>query len=132
MAVPHNKKKILIVEDEKDFQDLIRELLERHGYEVDAASNGEEGLKRYGEMAPDLVLLDVHLPDMTGFDILRKIRTAGPRPETPVLMCTVRSELSPVTEGLDAGATDYVIKPFNTPDLLERIGAALARASAKG
>lgn len=120
--------RILIVEDEADFRDLLRHVLEEKGHEVEAAGNGEEGLSLYRSAAPDLVLLDVHLPDMTGFDICRRIRAEGPRPETPVLMCTVRSEIAPVAEGLNSGANDYVIKPFAVSDLIERINAALSEA----
>mgnify|MGYP001612631442 CR=1 FL=1 len=122
------KRRILIVEDESDFRDLIGHLLSEKGYDVDTAANGEEGLRLYGELAPDLVLLDVHLPDMTGFEICRKIRAEGPRATTPILICTVRSEVAPVAEGLGSGATDYVIKPFQVSDLLDRISAALAPA----
>lgn len=118
-------KKILIVEDERDFQEMLTQLLEAAGYRVCAAGNGETGLALYREAAPDAVLLDVHLPDMSGFDICRSIRAQGPRPETPVLICTIRSEVSGVAEGLDCGATDYVIKPFDVHDLLERLSRAL-------
>lgn len=123
------KRRILVVEDESDFRDLIRHLLSEKGYDVNTAANGEEGLRLYSELAPDLVILDVHLPDMTGFEICRKIRAEGPRAETPILICTVRSEVSPVAEGLGSGATDYVIKPFQVGDLLERISTALAAAN---
>lgn len=119
------KKRILIVEDEADFRDLISHILEGKGYEALGAPNGEEGLRLYEDRSPDLVLLDVHLPDMNGFEICRRIRSQGPRPETPILICTVRSEVAPVAEGLGSGATDYVIKPFQISDLLERISAAL-------
>jgi DNA-binding response OmpR family regulator len=118
-------RKVLIVEDEADFRDLIGHVLEENGYRVSAAANGEDGLKLYEAGAPDLVLLDVHLPDMTGFEICRKIRDKGPRPDTPILICTVRSEVAPVAEGLGSGATDYVIKPFELSDLLRRVAAAL-------
>jgi DNA-binding response OmpR family regulator len=120
------KRRILIVEDESDFRDLIGHLLSEKGYDVKTAANGEEGLRLYSEVSPDLVLLDVHLPDMTGFEICRKIRAEGPRAATPILICTVRSEVAPVAEGLGSGATDYVIKPFQVNDLLDRISAALA------
>jgi DNA-binding response OmpR family regulator len=121
-------KKILIVEDEADFRELLSHVLTQKGYEAAAAANGEEGLDLYQKFAPDLVLLDVHLPDMTGFEICRKIRAEGPRKETPILICTVRSEVAPVAEGLSSGATDYVLKPFQVSDLLERIETALAGA----
>lgn len=118
-------EKVLIVEDEADFRDLISHVLEREGYLVRSAVNGEEGLALYSQFAPDVMLLDVHLPDMTGFEICRKIRAEGPRPDTPILICTVRSEVAPVAEGLGSGATDYVIKPFQVADLLARLAAAL-------
>ena len=121
-----SKKKILVVEDEEDFRSILVHLLQREGYAVVAAPNGEEGLKAYGGEAPDLVLLDVHLPDMTGFEVCRKIRAQGPRPRTPIILCTVRSEVAPVAEGLGSGATDYVVKPFEIKDLISRIEAALA------
>jgi DNA-binding response OmpR family regulator len=121
-------KNILVVEDELDFRELLTQILTQKGYQVSAAPNGEDALNLYKNQAFDLVLLDVHLPDMTGFEICRKIRTEGPRPETPILMCTVRSEVAPVAEGLSSGATDYILKPFQVSDLLERIEAALAGA----
>ncbi len=121
-------RKILIVEDEVDFRELLLHVLTEKGYRVSAAGNGEDGLRLYSEGAPDLVLLDVHLPDMSGFEICRKIRAEGPRPETPILICTVRSEVAPVAEGLSSGATDYVLKPFQVSDLLERIQTALSGA----
>lgn len=128
MANPATRPLVLIVEDEHDFRDLMTQVLEGNGYEVRSAPNGEDGLKLYSELAPDVVLLDVHLPDMSGFDICRKIRAEGPRADTPILICTVRSEVAPVAEGLNSGATDYVIKPFNVEDLLERVESALAAA----
>src|SRR5579883_516384 len=121
-------KKILIVEDEVDFRELLTHVLGQKGYDVTAAGNGEDGLSAYRDGSPDLVLLDVHLPDMSGFEICRKIRAEGPRPQTPILICTVRSEVAPVAEGLSSGATDYVLKPFQVSDLLERIETALAGA----
>lgn len=118
-------KKVLIVEDEADFRDMLKHVLEHAGYNIAAASNGEEGLALYRQTAPDAVVLDVHLPDMSGFEICRKIRLEGPRPETPVLICTVRSEVAGVAEGLGSGATDYILKPFQVSDLLERLRGAL-------
>ena len=118
--------KILIVDDTPANLRLLGDLLTMKGYAVATAPNGEEGIRLYESGAPDLVLLDVHLPDMTGFEICRRIRTQGPRPQTPVLICTVRSEVAPVAEGLSSGATDYVLKPFQVSDLLERINTALS------
>ncbi len=122
-------KKVLVVEDEADFRDMLTQILERAGYAVSAAPNGEEGLALYRTAAPDVVILDVHLPDMSGFEICRQIRLQGPRPQTPILMCTVRSEVSGVAEGLGSGATDYVLKPFQVSDMLERVRRVLQQAS---
>ncbi len=118
-------KKILVVEDEPDLQDILKHVLEDGGYAVQCASNGKEGLRLYEEFVPNLILLDVHLPDMSGFDVCRKIRTDQSRPKTPIIICSVRSEVAPVTEGLDAGADDYILKPFEVDELLERVEAAL-------
>ena len=126
MAKPISKK-VLVVEDETDFRDMITHFLEHAGYQVAAAGNGEDGLALYRQTSPDVVILDVNLPDMSGFDICRRIRKEGPRPETPVLICTVHSEVSGVAEGLDCGATDYVLKPFQVPDLIERLRRALGQ-----
>jgi len=119
-------KSILVVEDEEDLREIVQHVLEHAGYRVAAASNGAEGLALYREVSPDAVILDVNLPDMSGYDICRKIRTEGPRAETPILMCTVRSEVVGVAEGLGGGATDYILKPFEIPDLLARLRRALA------
>lgn len=120
-------KKILIVEDEFDFRGLLSNLLADHGYEVESAANGAEGIKKYEETSPDLLLLDVNLPDMSGFDICRGIRSKESETRVPIIMCTVHSEIAPVDEGLRSGADDYIVKPFQIEDLLERIAAALAK-----
>jgi len=121
------RQKVLVVEDEPDFSQLICYVLKENGYQVESAANGEEGLKLYKSWAPNCVILDVHLPDMTGFEICRSIRQNGPNPKTPILMCTVRTEVSGVAEGLDSGADDYVLKPFEISDLLDRVKAVLAK-----
>ncbi|MFA6094025.1 MAG: response regulator transcription factor [Elusimicrobiota bacterium] len=121
-------KKLLVVEDDEDFRSVITNVLSSAGYAVVAAPNGEEGLAAYAREAPDLVVLDVHLPDMTGIEICSRIRKEGPRPKTPIVLCTVRSEFGPVAEGLAAGATDYVVKPFEIQDLLARVEHALKGA----
>jgi DNA-binding response OmpR family regulator len=120
-------EKILVVEDEEDFRALLSGVLDKEGYSVVTASNGEDGIAAFQKEKPDLVILDVQLPDMEGFEICRKIRAEGPNPEVPVLFCTIRSAVAPVAEGLKAGATDYIIKPFATKDLLARIETALGR-----
>lgn len=120
-------KKILVVEDETDLQEILKHLLEDSGYSVRCAGNGKDGLLSYDEFSPDLVLLDVHLPDMNGFEICREIRSRRRNPGTPVILCTVRSEVSPVAEGLNSGADDYILKPFEIDDFLERVKEVLKR-----
>jgi len=117
-------KKILVVEDEEEYRALMQSVLGGAGYDVAAASNGRDGIALYAEREPDLVLLDVMLPDMIGFDIAREMRKAG-RPKTPILFCSVRSAASSLAQGLRAGSADYVLKPFDPKDLLERVRAAL-------
>lgn len=119
------KKKILVVEDEPDYRVLLREILGKAGYAVSDASTGETGLSLYRAESPDLLLLDVMLPDMTGFDFCEKIRTGQIRPRTPILFCTVRSAVSQLARGVKSGGTDYVLKPFVPEDLLARVRAAL-------
>jgi two-component system phosphate regulon response regulator PhoB len=119
-------KKILVVEDEPDLQEILKHVLEASGYCVQCAGNGKEGLRLYNEFAPDLVMLDVHLPDMSGFEVCRKMRADAIRPKTPIIICSVRSEVAPVAEGLDSGANDYILKPFEVPELLERVQSALS------
>jgi DNA-binding response OmpR family regulator len=117
--------KILAVEDEEDYRALLEHILGEAGYTVVTAPNGEEGLEAFHRESPDLVLLDVNLPDMDGFDICKEIRKEGPRKNVPVLFCTIRSSVARVAEGLKSGGTDYVVKPFQVDDLLERVAKAL-------
>lgn len=119
------KKKILVVEDEPDYRVILRDILGKAGYAVLDASTGETGLSLYRAESPDLVLLDVILPDMTGFDICEKIRKGKVRPHTPILFCTARGAVSQMARGVKLGGTDYVIKPFVPEDLLARVRAAL-------
>lgn len=118
------QKTILIVEDDEDFRTILKKILSKEGFKILTASNGAEGLASYEEAEPDLVILDVHLPDALGTEICRKIRDEGPRPNTPVLLCTVRSGIVSVAEGLNAGASDYILKPFSPDDLLARVKKA--------
>ena len=124
------KGKILVVEDEEEYRLLLKTVLGEAGYEVFATGTGKEGLRLFAAHAPDLILLDVMLPDMVGFDFCRKIRAGDVAPETPVLFCTVRSAVSSLARGAREGAADYVIKPFVVPDLLARVRVALGGTAA--
>ena len=121
------KARILVVDDEEEYRVLLSSVLTGAGYEVFAAGTGHEGLKLFASKGPGLIMLDVMLPDMLGFEFCRKIRAGDAAPQTPILFCTVRSAVSNLARGLREGSTDYVIKPFVPEDLLKRVRAALKR-----
>lgn len=116
--------KILVVEDELSFRETISFMLTKEGFEVVTATDGAEGIRQFDAHHPDLVLLDVMLPEMSGTDVCKNIRS---RSTTPIIMLTAKdSELDKVL-GLELGADDYVTKPFSTRELLARIRAVLRR-----
>ena len=117
---------ILIVEDEHAVARGIQYALQQEGYDVTLARSGEEGLEVATREAPDLVLLDVRLPGIDGFEVLRRIRAAGTK--SPVLMLTARDEEVDKVIGLELGADDYLAKPFGLRELMSRIRALLRRA----
>lgn len=120
-----DKKKILVVEDEKTISDILAFNLQREGYDTIAAYDGAEGLRCALEEAPDLILLDVMLPKMDGFTVLRRLREAGNT--TPVLLLTARDQVGDKVEGLDCGADYYLTKPFEPRELLACIRALSRR-----
>lgn len=119
--------KILIVEDEQAMLVGLRDNLEFEGYEVDTANRGDDGLKKLQSGTFDLVLLDVMLPGMSGFDVCKKARAAGL--DTPIILLTARGEELDKVLGLELGADDYVTKPFSLRELLARIKVILRRAN---
>jgi len=116
---------ILVVEDEALITDFLRRGLEAEGYAVDTAACGEDGLALLRTRPADLVILDVMMPGMDGFEVLGAIRASDP--ELPVIMLTARGEVADRVRGLDLGATDYLGKPFAFAELLARIRALLRR-----
>lgn len=124
------KNRILVIEDEEEYRKLQRRVLEKAGYEMLEAATGAAGLALFAESAPDLVLLDVVLPDMLGFDVRRKMKPKAGRKMPPVLFCTVRSAAASLAEGVSLGSADYVLKPFDPADLLARVKDALENAGA--
>lgn len=118
---------ILIIDDEHDFRVICAHVLERGGYDMAEAGDGQAGLKVFAERRPDLVVLDGNLPDIDGLEVCRRLRRLPGGEKVPILMCTVRSAMVTVSEGIDAGVTDYVLKPFEMEDLLERISDALKK-----
>ena len=118
------KKRILIVEDEKDIADIIDYNIQKQGYETDVAYDGEKGLALGLSGKYDLILLDVMLPKVDGFEICRRIRE---RLDTPIIMLTAREEERDKVAGLELGADDYMTKPFSLAELLSRIKANIRR-----
>ncbi|MAI90177.1 phosphate regulon transcriptional regulator PhoB [Ponticaulis sp.] len=118
---------ILIAEDEDPVIELLRYNLEREGYEVGVAKDGEEALVMMKERAPDLLLLDWMLPKVTGIEVCRQTRSRSETRNLPIIMVTARTEESDRIRGLDTGADDYIAKPFSTTELMARIRAVLRR-----
>ncbi len=116
--------RILVVEDEEDIASFIKRGLLLKGYEVAVADDGETALKMFQEQVPDLVLLDLMLPDLDGVEVCRRVRAAS---DVPVIMLTALDSVSHKVEGLEVGADDYVTKPFAFEELIARIRAALRR-----
>jgi len=120
-------KTVLVVDDERNIVDLVRLYLEKEGFSVVAATDGEEALVAFGRHAPDLVVLDLMLPRLDGYEVCREIRRRGP---TPILILTARSDDVDAVVGLELGADDYVTKPFNPRLLVARVKAILRRTEA--
>ncbi len=118
--------RVLVVEDEETFRDTLSYLLTREGYDITLASNGLEGLRQFESVEPDIVLLDIMMPELSGTEVCRIIRQTS---DTPIIMLTAKdSEIDKVL-GLEMGADDYVTKPFSTRELVARIRAVLRRGT---
>lgn len=122
--------RVLVVEDDTHVRDAVARALRFEGYDVHTAVDGNDGLLRIDELAPDAVVLDVLMPGTDGLAVCRILRERGNH--TPVLMLTARHEVSDRVAGLDAGADDYLVKPFALDELLARLRALLRRASVTG
>ncbi len=121
-------KTILVVEDEKAIADILIFNLQREGYNTLEANDGPDGLRAALEQSPDLVLLDVMLPGMDGFEVCRRVRQSS---QVPILMLTAREEEADKVLGLELGADDYITKPFSMRELLARVKANIRRVSAQ-
>lgn len=119
-------ERILVIEDDLHIANLLRVYLKREGYEAHMANDGREGLRLFGEIEPDLVVLDLMLPGLHGRDVCRAIRT---RSAVPIIMLTALDDERDVIEGLDLGADDYITKPFKPAVLLARVRSALRRSN---
>jgi two-component system response regulator RegX3 len=118
--------RILVVEDERSIRDGLCDVLAFHGYAPEGVARGDTGLERALAAVPDLVVLDLMLPGLDGFEVCRKLR--ADRPWLPVLMLTARGSEDDILEGFRCGADDYVTKPFSVSELVARVGALLRRA----
>ena len=120
--------KILVVEDEPDLLRSIAQALREEGYAVDTADDGEDGFFKAESYDYDAIVLDVMLPKMDGWEILKRLRKIK---KTPVLMLTARDQTRDRVKGLDTGADDYVVKPFDLPELFARLRALIRRSANK-
>ena len=123
----NTQKTVLIVEDEKNIVDILRFNLQREGYRTLEAYDGESGLAQAVSANPDLILLDVMLPKMNGFDVCKSLRSQGSN--VPVIILTAREEESDKVLGLEIGADDYITKPFSMRELIARVGANIRRTA---
>ena len=124
-----NAARILVIDDDDDIRTLVVELLRRAGLEVDEASDGRAGLRSLHQSSPDLVLLDVSMPELDGWQTLERIRDLS---DIPVMMLTARGAELERVRGLQAGADDYLVKPFGRQELVARVQALLRRARSGG
>ena len=122
------KKKILVVDDEDDILQFLELVLREKGYEVVTAAGGQEALTRAQIEKPDLVLLDIMMPQMDGWEVLKLLRVDEETADIPVAMLSARTEAKDRVQGLQEGAIDYICKPFALQELLDKIGTIFAQA----
>jgi two-component system, OmpR family, response regulator MprA len=121
--------RVLVVEDDRDIADVLRRSLDLDGYEVRLAGDGEAALAEAGTFEPDAVILDLGLPKLDGVEVCRQLRSGG---DVPILMLTARDGVDDRVTGLDSGADDYLVKPFERRELLARLRALLRRRPPRG
>jgi len=119
--------KILIAEDERDIRDLVAFTLRFAGYEVSTAANGEEAVALASRENPDLILLDVRMPRMTGYDACRVLKAHPEMKDIPIVFLSAKGQESEIQTGLEAGAEEYLLKPFAPDQLTDRVKAILAK-----
>jgi len=119
--------KILIAEDEPDIRELVTFMLRFAGYEVVAASNGEDAVRTAAREIPDLVIMDVRMPRMTGYDACRLMKANPDLRHVPVVFLSAKGQESEIQSGIDAGADEYLLKPFSPAELTNRVRGILSR-----
>lgn len=122
---------ILIVEDDEDILELLQVNLSRAGYDTETALSGEEALRKLSKFAPDLILLDLMLPGVDGYEVCRRVRADETLTHVPIVMLTARGEEADIVKGLESGADDYITKPFSPGVLKARIAAVLRRSAGR-
>ena len=120
-------RRVLVVDDDDDIRDLVAFRLDRAGYEVLRAGDGQQALDLAKEHQPDLAVLDVMMPKLTGYDVTRELRADAATSRIPVILLTARVQEADVARGFEAGADDYVKKPFSPQELKARVQAVLGR-----
>ncbi len=128
MAPPDDRQRVLIVEDEPNIASFARMYLEAAGFAVSVATRGDDGLELAESQSPHLVILDLMLPGLDGYEVTKRLRQRG---QTPVIMLTARDDAVDKVVGLELGADDYITKPFNPRELVARVRAVLRRAEAR-
>jgi DNA-binding response OmpR family regulator len=124
--VARNQKRVLVVDDEPDTVMLLKQLLIQHGFNVSGASSGQEGLKKISEISPDLILLDIMMPEMDGMETLIEIRRTS---RVPVIIISAMDQKGQIVKALETGVDDYITKPFNNAEVIARVNAVLRRTS---
>lgn len=128
MSPPDDRQRVLIVEDEPNIASFARMYLEAAGFDVDLAARGDEGLRMAEEAPPNLIILDLMLPGLDGYEVTKRLRQRG---QTPIIMLTARDDAVDKVVGLELGADDYITKPFNPRELVARVRAVLRRAESR-
>lgn len=123
--------KVLVVDDEPNVLRSLVQYLTIEEFEVETASNGEEALEKVGTFNPELILLDVMMPGMDGFEVLDKVKDIPGHADTPVIMLTAKDQSSDVLKGYQSGATSYLVKPFNLDELVDTINQTLSRSKSQ-
>ncbi len=118
--------KILVAEDERDIRELISFTLRFAGFEIETAANGVQAVEKAAQVKPDLILLDVRMPKMTGYEVCRVLRTMPEMRKIPIVFLSAKGQESEINEGLDTGATEYILKPFAPDELIQQVKRILA------
>ena len=122
-----NKIRVLTVDDEVEFTGIVKSYLEPHGFDVRAAYNASEGLKMAEAEIPDILLLDITMPDADGFEVLERLKANSKTESIPVVIISVKDNMDHIVKALDMGAVDYIVKPVEFVSLLDRISRVLER-----